>query len=52
MKAGDLAKTLIKNDVVILVEQVGKKVWNVLRTDGTVTAEWILNLVPFGIETE
>ena len=52
MKAGDLAMTLIKNDVVILVEQVGKKVWNVVRPDGSITAEWILNLVPYRIETE
>ncbi len=52
MKTGDLAKTLIKNDIVILVEQVGKKVWNVLRPDGTVTSEWILNLVPYSIETK
>jgi len=49
MKTGDLAKTMIKGDIVILLEQAGKKVWNVLRPDGSVTAEWILNLEPYKV---
>ena len=39
-------------EVVKLVEQVGKKVWNVVRADGSITSEWILNLVPYRIETK
>ena len=47
MQVGDLAKTMISGEIVIILQQVGKKVWNVLRTDGRVTSEWILNLVPY-----
>ena len=47
MQSGDLAKTMIGDEVVIILRQVGKKVWNVLRTDGRITSEWVLNLVPF-----
>jgi hypothetical protein len=47
MQTGDLAKTMISGEIVIILQQVGKKVWNVLRTDGRVTSEWVLNLVPY-----
>tara|TARA_B000000557_G_scaffold221904_1_gene190451 strand:- start:359 stop:508 length:150 start_codon:yes stop_codon:yes gene_type:complete len=47
MKKGDLAKTIIKGDVVILLEPIAKKVWNVLRLDGSISSEWVLNLEPF-----
>jgi len=47
MKAGDLAITLIKKEPVILLEQVARKVWSVLRVDGSIRTEWVLNLVPF-----
>ena len=47
MQSGDLAKTMIGGEVVIILQQVGKKVWNVLRTDGRITSEWVLNLTPY-----
>ncbi len=47
MKIGDLAKTVIGGDVVILLSPVAKKVWDVLRTDGSVSSEWVLNLEPY-----
>ena len=47
MKIGDLAKTLIEGEIVILIKPVAKKVWNVLRADGSITSEWVLNLTPF-----
>lgn len=47
MKSGDLVLTLIKNEPVILLKQVARKVWNVLRVDGKVTSEWVLNLKPY-----
>jgi len=46
MKQGDLVKTMIKGDMVIVLQKVGKKVWNVLRPDGSITTEWVLNLIP------
>lgn len=47
MKEGDLARLMIGGDIVILLEQVAKKVWSVVRIDGTITSEWELNIVPF-----
>ena len=47
MQSGDLAKTMIGDELVIILQQVGKKVWNVLRTDGRITSEWVLNLIPY-----
>ena len=47
MKTGDLAKTIIGDDIVILLGPVAKKVWNVMRTDGSVSPEWVLNLKPY-----
>ena len=47
MKKGDLARLMIGGDIVILIEQVARKVWSVVRTDGTITSEWELNIVPF-----
>ena len=47
MKAGDLARLIIGGDVVILLEQVARKVWSVARVDGSMTFEWELNLAPY-----
>ena len=47
MKKGDLARLMIGGDIVILIEQVARKVWNVVRVDGTVSSEWELNIMPF-----
>ena len=47
MQKGDLARLIIGGDIVILLEQVAKKVWSVVRIDGSMTFEWELNLAPY-----
>ena len=47
MKIGDLGRLMIEGDVVILIEQVARKVWNVVRVDGSISSEWELNIIPF-----
>ena len=47
MKIGDLATTVIKDELVILLKKEAKQVWKVLRSDGKVTSEWALNLMPY-----
>tara|TARA_Y100000593_G_scaffold94720_1_gene195379 strand:- start:1346 stop:1501 length:156 start_codon:yes stop_codon:yes gene_type:complete len=49
MEIGDLATTLIKNKLVILLKQEAKQVWRVIHSDGTISSEWALNLVPYEI---
>ena len=47
MKIGDLATTVIKDELVILLKKEAKQVWKVIHSNGKVTSEWALNLLPY-----
>ena len=50
MKVGDLVSTLIEHKPVILLKKLAKQVWMVACSDGKITSEWSLNLVPYEYE--
>ena len=49
MREGDLVKTIITKEPVVLLQKVTSKVWMVLRPDGTITNEWVLNLESYEV---
>ena len=47
MKSGDLVRTIIEQQPVILVRKVARKVWDVVTLSGDIKSEWVLNLEPY-----